>query len=139
MDIKLVDSLRGLTEQEETLASVWFDYKQGQKPEVGKKLLNYLREHPEEAKRVAGEARRLVQGYKYLYRVGDNTGLSWTPDKQILKDYFPDEERLYKIKVTPAVIDRVVGHELTFPLNSFTKYAPENEFILTPLFDEEEE
>jgi len=123
-----------LIETEETLAKVWFEYKQGKGINSGQKLLNYLNLHPEEAKLIAEKSKEIVKHYKKLYRVGDDTGLSWTTNKKILQKYFPEEyaDGVYELDITPEVLDRIIEHEDVFPMNHYTKHAPEQEVILKP-------
>lgn len=134
---KLLDATKfpnNMSMNKDTLASVWMDYKQGADPQAGDKLLSYLDTHPQEATSIASKSREIVSRYKYLYRVGDNTGLSWTPDKEVLSQYFNgDNEPIYKLKVTPQVLDRVIGHEDVLPYNTYSKYTPENEVLLKPV------
>lgn len=115
------------------LVKVWSDYKVGKVSNAGKNLLDYLRSHPQTAKDIAERSRDIVKNYEYLYRVGDSAGLSWTPDIQVLKRYFPEEYNsgeIYKIKVDSYVLEDVIGHEDVFPYISFTKYLPETEVLL---------
>ena len=117
--------------EEGTLAAVWMDYKAGNGSNLGKILLEYLDNHPEEAKAVADKSKSFVPIGITLFRAGDKTGLSWSSDKQIIKDYFPDEP-VYKLRVTPEVHNRIIGHEDAFPFNSYSATLGETEILIRP-------